>query len=223
MPESPTEVKFLVADDHEVVRQGVSDLISTQSGWKVVAAASSGREAVKFAEDLSPNIAILDISMPELNGMEAARQIRKFAPETKIIVFTMHETEQLVIEVFRSGAHGYVLKSDAGKYLIAAIKEVLAGRHYCSAKFSELIFNTFIRAAETKGEKSDSEDESLSPRERELVQLLVEGKSNKEAAAVLGISVKTIETHRAVIMRKLRLATFSDLVRYAIRNHWIEA
>jgi DNA-binding NarL/FixJ family response regulator len=134
----------------------------------------------------------------------------------------MHETEELVREVFRSGANGYVLKSDAGTHLIAAINAVLEGRHYCSSKLNDWIFQGFLRAA--KGEPGEAAtDDALTAREREIVQLLSEGQGNKEVASVLGISVKTVETHRAVIMRKLRLNAFSDLVRYAIRNHIIEA
>ncbi|MGH8046399.1 MAG: response regulator [Chthoniobacterales bacterium] len=216
------KIKILIADDHEVVRHGVRDLLAAQPGWEVCGAASTGREAVKLAEEKQPDIVVLDLSMPGLNGMEAARQIRKVQPEIKILIFTMHETEELVREVFRSGANGYVLKSDAGTHLIAAINAVLEGNHYCSSKLNDWIFQGFLRAA--KGEPGEAAtDEALTAREREIVQLLSEGQGNKEVASVLGISVKTVETHRAVIMRKLRLNAFSDLVRYAIRNHIIEA
>jgi len=215
-------IKILIADDHEVVRHGVRDLLGSQPGWEVCHEAATGREAVKMIEDGQPDVAVLDLSMPGLNGMDVARQIRKVSPDTKIIIFTMHETEELVREVFRAGAQAYVLKSDAGTHLVAAVNAVLEGRHFCSSKLSEWIFQGFLRSS--SGVPADApEEDSLSTREREVVQLLVEGQSNKEAAAALGISVKTVETHRAVIMRKLRLSAFSELVRYAIRNHIIEA
>jgi DNA-binding NarL/FixJ family response regulator len=218
----PKTIKILIADDHEVVRHGVRDLLSSQPGWEVCAEAASGRDALGMIGDFQPDVAVLDLSMPGLNGMDTARQVRKVSPDTKIIIFTMHETEELVREVFRAGAQAYVLKSDAGTHLVAAVNAVLEGRHFCSSKLSEWIFQGFLRAS--GGAPAEGPDEDpLSVREREVVQLLVEGQSNKEVAAVLGISVKTVETHRSVIMRKLRLSAFSDLVRYAIRNHIIEA
>jgi DNA-binding NarL/FixJ family response regulator len=215
-------IKIIIADDHEIVRHGVRNLISSYAGWEVCGEASSGREAVGLVENLRPAVAILDLSMPGLNGMDAARQIQKLSPDTKILIFTMHETEDLVREVFRCGAHGYVLKSDVGTHLVSAIKAVLEGRHFCSSKLSEWIFQGFIRA-ENGGPLIPPLEDALTAREREIVQLLAEGQSNKEVAASLGISVKTVETHRAVTMRKLHLHAFSDLVRYAIRNHIIEA
>jgi len=218
----PANIKILIADDHEIVRNGVRDLVLSQKGWQVCGEAPTGREALKLAEEKKPDLAILDLSMPGLNGMETARQMRKLVPGAKILIFTMHETEELVREVFRSGANGYVLKSDAGAHLVNAITTVLAGGHYCSSKLNDWIFQGFLRAAKGEPGEAPSED-PLTPREREIVQLLAEGQSNKEVGTVLGISVKTVETHRAVIMRKLHLATFSDLVRYAIRNHIIEA
>lgn len=218
----PKTIRILIADDHEVVRHGVRDLLSAQPGWEVCGEASNGRDAVKAIEESAPDIAIIDLSMPGLNGMDAVRQIHKLAPATKTIIFTMHETEELVREVFRSGANGYVLKSDAGTHLLSAIQAVLEGRHFCSSKLSEWIFEGFLRAANGESIETPAED-TLTSREREIVQLLSEGQSNKEVASILGISIKTAETHRAVIMRKLRLHAFSDLVRYAIRNHIIEA
>lgn len=218
----PKTIKILIADDHEIVRHGVRDLLAAQPGWEVCGEAASGREALAMIEGGKTDVAVLDLSMPGLNGMDTARQIRKVSPDTKIIIFTMHETEELVREVFRAGAQGYVLKSDAGTHLLAAVNSVLEGRHFCSSKLSEWIFQGFLRAS--GGAPAETQDDDpLSVREREVVQLLVEGQSNKEVAAALGISVKTVETHRAVIMRKLHLGAFSDLVRYAIRNHIIEA
>lgn len=219
---NPPSVKIFIADDHEVVRHGVRDLLSAKPGWQICGEASNGRDVVEKALQCCPDVLVMDLSMPGLNGMEATRQVRKARPDAKIIIFTMHETEDLVREVFRAGAHGYVLKSDAGTHLVAAINGVLEGRHFCSTKLSEWIFEGFLRA--TSGEAQETmQEEALTPRERETVQLLAEGQSNKEVAGIMGISVKTVETHRAVIMRKLRLRSFSDLVRYAIRNHIIEA
>lgn len=219
---SQLTTKILIADDHEVVRHGVRELLSAHPGWETCCEASSGRDVVDMAQEQRPDVAVLDLSMPGLNGIEATRQILKVSPDTRIIIFTMHETEDLVREVFQAGAHGYVLKSDAGTHLVAAISAVLEGRHFCSTKLSEWIFEGFLRGTGNTPRETPAEDK-LTPRERETVQLLAEGQSNKEVAAILGISVKTVETHRSMIMRKLRLRTFSDLVRYAIRNHIIEA
>lgn len=214
-------VQILIADDHEVVRHGVRNLVSSRPNWQVCGEACSGREAVDLIQEKNPDVAIIDLSMPGLNGIDVTRQVKKLSPRTQVIVFTMHESEELVREVFLAGVSGYVLKSDAGTHLCAAIEAVLEGRHFCSSKLSEWIFQGFLRSGKTG--PTEGPEEALTPRERETIQLLAEGQSNKEVAAILGISIKTVETHRAVIMRKLRLKSFSDLVRYAIRNHIIEA
>ncbi len=218
------KIRVLVADDHEIVRHGVKNLIESEEDFEVVAEATTGRDAVVFCEKKKPDLAVLDLGMPGLNGMEATRQIRKICPETKILIFTMHETERLVQEVFQAGAQGYVLKSDAGKHLIHAMRTVLLGQHFFSSKVTEVIFEGFLRSASNEPAPAVGED-ALRPtsREREIIQLLAEGKSNKEVATILGISVKTAETHRATMMRKLALHNLSDVVRYAIRNHIIEA
>lgn len=215
-----SSLRILIADDHEVVRQGIVGMLNSRKGWEVCGQASDGREAVKMVEKLKPAIAILDITMPELNGIDAARQIRKTAPGVKILIYSMHYTERLVQEVFQAGADGYVLKSDAGRHLVQAVETIVSGQRFFSSKVSEVIFEGFLRG--NASSDAGGEPDRLSPRERETVQLLAEGKSNKEVAAILGISPKTAETHRAVIMRKLGLATFSDLVRYAVRNGIVE-
>jgi DNA-binding NarL/FixJ family response regulator len=215
-----TQIRILIADDHEVVRNGVRDLLNAQPEFKVVCDATNGRDAIKLAEKHKPDVAVIDVSMPDLNGMDATRLIRKLSPETRVLIFSMHETEHLVHEVFNAGAQGYVLKSDAGTHLIAAVKALAAGGHFCSSQLSDVIFSAFLRSG---GNLAAPAGDPLTLREREIIQLLAEGKSNKEVAQLLGISVKTAETHRAAIMRKLRLSTFSDLVRYAIRNKIIEA
>ncbi len=212
--------KILIADDHEIVRAGVRNLIES-GGYACCGEASGGREAVKMAGELHPDVAILDVTMPELNGIEAAKQILKLCPDTKVLVFTVHDAEQVVVEIFRSGAHGYVLKSDAGRQLLEAIECVLGGKHYFSAQVSEVIFGSMRDGNLPHAEHKD--EDKPTTRERELIQLLAEGLSNKEAAEKLGISVKTVETHRAAVMRKLGLHSIGELVRYAIRNHIIEA
>jgi len=213
-------IKIVIADDHEIVRQGVKNLVANESDMEICGEATIGRDAVDLVTKLKPDVAILDISMPGLNGIEAARQILKVQPKTKILMFTMHEAEQLVHEVFNAGAHGYLLKSDAGRHLVAAIRTVASGSHYFSSKLSEVIFESFLKK-EVPHLPADSQQKP-SGREREIIQLLAEGKSNKEVATTLGISVKTAETHRAAVMRKLGLHSISELVRYAIRNHIIE-
>jgi DNA-binding NarL/FixJ family response regulator len=217
-------IRIVVADDHEIVRHGVRNLLESEDDLQVIADATTGRGAVQLCEKHRPDIAILDLGMPDLNGMEATRQIRKSCPDTRVLIFTMHETERLVQEVFQAGAQAYVLKSDAGKHLVHAIRTVHRGEHFFSSKVTEVIFEGFLRSA--AGETSPAaSDDALRPtaREREILQMLAEGKSNKEVAQTLGISVKTAETHRAAIMRKLKLNSLSDLVRYAIRHHIIEA
>lgn len=218
---SPTKKRILIADDHEIVRHGVRNLIASDPSYECCAEATTGRDAVRLVQELLPDLAILDISMPELNGIEAARQILKVCPQTKILIFTVHDAERLVYEVFNAGAHGYILKSDAGRHLLSAIESVLDGRHYFSSQVSEVLFESFQR----KDMPHASVDEGSKPtsREREIIQLLAEGRSNKEVATSLGISVKTAETHRATIMRKLGLHSIGELVRYAIRNQIIEA
>lgn len=210
----------LIADDHEIVRAGVRNLLES-GGYACCGEASNGREAVKMAEELQPDVAILDVTMPELNGIEAAKQVLKLCPETKVLVFTVHDAEQVVVEIFRTGAHGYILKSDAGSQLLDAVKCVLGGKHYFSSQVSEVIFDSM--RDKSLPHVADKDDDKPTTREREIIQLLAEGHSNKEVASKLGISVKTVETHRAAIMRKLGLHSIGELVRYAIRNNFIEA
>ena len=217
---SKKKLTVLIADDHESVRAGVRTLIES-GGYACCGEACNGREAVKMAEALQPDVAILDVTMPELNGIEAAKQVLKLCPDTKVLVFTVHDAEHVVVEIFRTGAHGYILKSDAGRQLLDAVKCVLGGKHYFSSQVSEVIFDS-VRNPSLPHVPAKDEDKPTA-RERETIQLLAEGLSNKEVAAKMGISVKTVETHRAAIMRKLGLHSIGELVRYAIRNHIIEA
>jgi DNA-binding NarL/FixJ family response regulator len=190
-------------------------LIEKQADWEVCGEAVDGRKAVALAEALAPDIVVLDIGMPELNGLEAARKIKRALPNTEVLIFTGEESDQLIHEVFATGARSYILKSDLGQHLVEAIRTLGHHRHYFTSRISEVIFARYIDG--TSGAGKDK-TEGLTPREREIVQLLAEGKSNKETAGVLGISIKTVETHRAGAMHKLRLDSFADLVRYAIRN-----
>jgi len=211
---------ILLADDHEIVRQGVRMLIEKEPGWEVCGEAVDGRKAVALAMEFTPDIVILDMGMPELNGLEAARQIKRALPKTEVLIFTGEESEQLIHEIFAVGARSYILKSDLNEHLVAAIHALSQHKHYFTSRISEIVFARYFDG--TSGAGKDKA-EGLTPREREIVQLVGEGKSNKEAASLLGISIKTVETHRAASMRKLRLDSFADLVRYAIRNKIVAA
>jgi DNA-binding NarL/FixJ family response regulator len=214
-------VRILLADDHDVVRRGLRDALNSHPGWEVCGEASNGREAVKLALKLTPDVVVLDLSMPELNGLEATRQIRRDLPRTEVLIFTMHETEQLIREVLSAGARGYVLKSDAGRHLISAVEALSHHKPFFTAKVSEALLDAFLKSAAKPDEGSVFR--TLTDREREIVQMLAEGKSNKQIAARLSISVKTVETHRATVMRKLDINSIVELVHYAIRNQLVEA
>ena len=213
-------MRILVADDHEVVRQGVRTLLEAQPAWEVCGEAADGREAVEMTKRLKPDVIILDITMPNLNGLEATRQILKADPKARVLILTMHESDQVVREVLDAGARGYVLKSDAGRNLVAAVEALRLHNTFFTSKVAEMVMDGYRKAAPTKGETNPPD--RLTPREREVVQLLAEGKSSKEVAVALDLSVKTAETHRANIMRKLDIHSVSDLVRYAVRNKIIE-
>lgn len=211
-----SRVRILIADDHELIRRGVAGMLSDVPGWEIVAEARNGREAVELAQTSHPDIAILDMTMPELNGLEATRQILAARTSPRVLILTAHESEQLVREVLNAGAQGYVLKSDAGRAIVSAVEALLDGRPYFTSKVAQIVLDGFLRNGE--GASADSTP-VLSPREREIVQLLAEGKANKEVARALGITVKTAETHRSNIMRKMQFGSLSDLIRYAIRNN----
>ncbi len=213
-------VRILVADDHEVVREGVRTLLEAQPGWEVCGEAADGREAVEMTKRFKPDVIILDITMPNLNGLEATRQILKGDPKARVLILTMHESDQVVREVLDAGARGYVLKSDAGRNLIAAVEALWLHNSFFTSKVAEMVMSGYRKAVPTSGETPPPE--RLTPREREVVQLLAEGKSTKEVAVALDLSVKTAETHRSNIMRKLEMHSVSDLVRYAVRNKIIE-
>ena len=213
-------VSILIADDHAVVRRGLRALLETQAGWKIVAEVGNGREAVDSAIKLAPDLAVLDISMPDLNGLDAAVMIQKASPRTRILILTMHAAEDLIRKTLKAGARGYVLKSDAERDLVAATDALLHGKTFFTSAASDVVLDGM---RETPRKISAQENGSrLSTREREIVQLLAEGRSNKEVAAVLNISTRTVESHRAKIMDKLKLYSLSELVRYAIRNNIVE-
>ena len=193
---------------------GQQVLLSEQPGWKVVAEAADGKEAVAQALNTKPDVAIIDYSLPLLNGVEVTRQIRQRSPGTSVLIFTMHDSDNLIHQLLRAGAMGYVLKSDAQRLLVTAIDTVAQHKPFFVGTVSE----TLLRAFLTK----DS-DSPLSARERSVVQLIAEGHSNKKVASILGLSLKTVETHRQKVRDKLELRSTTDLVRYAIRNNLVEA
>jgi len=211
-------VRILIADDHDVVRKGVRAVLEGEPTWVVCGEASTGREAVAKALELRPDIVILDISMPELNGLEATRQIRRAVP-AKILILTVHESDQLVSDLLDAGAHGYVLKADAGRTLIQAIRALLGKQEFLTDRVHPVAARSVRPRRAAAARRGPAR---LSPREREVLQLLAEGKSNKEIGVALGTTTKTAETHRAHILAKLNLHSMSELVRYAIRNRVIE-
>lgn len=213
-------VRILVADDHEIVRRGLRALLESQPNWEVVGEALTGRDAVELAKQFTPQVAILDVGMPDLNGLEATRQILKAVPQTEVLILTMHESEQVIREVLDAGARGYVLKSDAGRDLIAAVDALCQHKTFFSSRVSDMLLHAYLRRPERAEPAAAEVSRSrLTAREREIVQLLAEGKSNKEVAQSLNISIKTAETHRTNIMNKLDLHSITELVRYAVRNN----
>lgn len=215
-------VRILIADDHEVVRDGARILIEREPGWQVCGVAGTGRDAVEQAEKLIPDIVILDMSMPELNGLDAARQIKRLLSQTEVLIFTAHETDELIREVFEAGVKSYILKSQAGSHLVEAIRSLCQHKPFFTKQVSDVLFSKFLNRAERTKPVAEHTHERLTAREREIVQLLSEGMSNKEVADALGISIRTAETHRAAILRKLRISSLAGLVRYAVRNKIIE-
>jgi DNA-binding NarL/FixJ family response regulator len=217
------QVRILVADDHSIVRRGVRALLETRPGWKVCGEAATGTEAVRQAKKLRPDVVVIDITMPDLNGFEATRQIRAAAPQTEVLVLTVHESEQALREVLDAGALGYVSKSDLDLNLSTAIESLLRHKPFLSSRVSEMMLERYLkRDVPVPSMPAGTGLATLTPRQREIVRLLAEGKTNKEVALMLGISVKTAETHRNNIMRKLQLRSFSHLVRYAIRHNLVE-
>lgn len=212
-------LRILIADDHEIVRRGLKTLFLSRPGWVICGEATTGREAVTLAAQHLPDIVVMDISMPELNGLEATRQIRKRLPKTEVMILSLHYSDQLVREVLDSGARAYLLKSDASRDLLGAVEALAHHRAFFTSGAARTLIDGFCKPTSVQPPMMHK---SLSPREREIVQLVAEAKSSKEIAVTLGITVKTAETHRSNIMRKLEIHSVSELVRYAVKNNMIE-
>jgi DNA-binding NarL/FixJ family response regulator len=212
------DLRVLIADDHHLIRRGVRDLLTTRDGWQVVGEACNGTDAVQKAVSLRPDVAILDFSMPELNGPGAAAQIVKQAPETGVVVLTMHDSEQVMREVLQAGARGLVLKSDADRDLLEAVDAVAKKRHFFTTRLSELVLGGYLAGTSAAKMKLKSKVGQLTQREREVMRLLADGLSSKETAGQLQISTRTVESHRININRKLGFNSIANLVHYAIRH-----
>ena len=212
-----TALRILLADDHTVVRQGLRKVLEERPEWQVVAEAGDGRDAVRLAEEFRPDVAVVDVAMPLLNGIEATRQITKRVPQTKVLVLSMHSAEAYVSQSLRAGARGYLLKDSAGSDLIRAIAAVAEGKSFFSPAIARLMLDDYVK--QRSGEPGVIDRyESLSEREREVFQLIAEGKTNKDIAAILFISPSTVETHRARIMEKLDVHSAAEIVLYAVRR-----
>jgi DNA-binding NarL/FixJ family response regulator len=207
-------LRILIADDHEVARKGIRALLESHAGWEVCGEARDGREAVEHASRLKPDVLLLDIGMPNLNGLDAARQILATTPEARILILTVHDSEQVVREVLATGARGFLLKSDAGRDLMAAVEAMQNRRTFFTPRVAQMLLDGYLRPQENE----TLEKRVLTPREREVIQLVAEGKTTKEVATALSLSVKTAETHRTNLMRKLDLHSIADLTLYAVRN-----
>jgi two-component system response regulator NreC len=210
-------LRILIADDHGLVRRGERTLLQARLGWRVVGEATNGREAVEKAIALKPDVAVIDIGMPELDGVEAARQIGEAVPGTKVLVLTMHESDQMVRRALDAGARGYLLKSDLTDTLIKAVKAVAEGKRYLPPKVSDIVLEGFLKARD-QHQHVEQAGARTTPREIEIIRFLAEGKVNKEIAARLGISVRTVEAHRSKIMLKLGVHSLAELIHYAMRH-----
>src|SRR4029453_8093791 len=208
-------IRILIADDHEVVRSGLRKILEAQPNWEGRAEARGGKDAIHKAAETRPDVAVLDYSLPLVNGIEATRQIRARLPKTEVLIFTMHDNETLIQKLLKAGARGYLLKSDGKRHLIGAIEPLASHKPFFTAKVSEALLDSFLA-------RPNREGSTLTNRERGVVQLIAEGHTNKQIANILNISLKTVETHRAAIMRKLNLSSSAALVRSAIRNRIVE-
>jgi DNA-binding NarL/FixJ family response regulator len=215
------ELRLVVADDHDIVRRGLRDLLEQQVGWKVVAEAANGKEAVERVLRTQPDVAVLDVQMPFVNGLEAAKQIVRSGSKTRILILTIHDADTMIKEMLDAGVAGYVLKSDAARDLVVAVEALHHGKTFFTSKIAEMILNGYLKKRKNPTE-TESGASRITPRQREILKLLAEGKANRDIALALGMSVKTVETHRAALMRRLNCHSISDLVRYAVRNKIIE-
>jgi DNA-binding NarL/FixJ family response regulator len=211
-------IRVVLADDHAVMRRGIREILEGDTEVEVVGEAGDGREAIRLAQKLKPDVMVVDLGMPELNGLDAIRHIRRERPEIELLVFSMHDSEELIREVFSTGARGYVLKSDAELYLVEAVRSLSRHKPFFTPRISEAILNSLAGSTGAEARAEAMGHGPLSAREREILQLLAENKSNKEIATRLSISVRTVETHRRSIMQKLNANSIVELVHYAIRN-----
>jgi len=210
------QIRILLADDHVVMRRGLRLLLESQPGFVVVGEASDGREAVQQAETLQPDVAVLDIAMPNLGGIEAAERITALTPATRIVILSMHSDESYVLRSLKSGVKGYLLKDSAEGDLVEAIKAVHLGKAFFSPEISRMLVEDYMR--ESRNRRVEDSYELLTPREREILQMLAEGNSNKDIASALHLSLYTVETHRRNLQEKLNLHSFPELVLYAVRK-----
>ena len=215
-------VRILIADDHEVVRRGLCALLASHPGWEVCAEVGDGRQAVAKTNQLNPDVVILDLGMPNMNGLVAARQILRQNPKQRILILTVADSEQVVREAVQTGARGFVLKSDASQELIAAVEALLQNRTHFTAVAGQVILQNFVSDSDRGSRRAAPKLMNLTAREREIVQLLAEGKTSKEVANILNVSVKTAETHRSNLMRKLGIHSLSEVVLYAVRNNIVQ-
>jgi DNA-binding NarL/FixJ family response regulator len=216
------KLRILIADDHEVVRRGLSTLLQTHEGWEICGEAKDGREAVDMARQLKPDVVILDVGMPNLNGLAATRQLSQHNPQQKIIVLTITDSDQVIREALDAGARGFVLKSDAARDLISTVEALQHNRTFFTPRVNDMVLAGFLDKGQTAPSGEAPRLPKLTPREHEVVQLLAEGKSSKEVATLLNLSTKTAETHRSNIMRKLGFHSIRDIVVYAIKNNIIQ-
>ena len=210
------DLRILIADDHELIRRGVRNLISTRNGWQIVGEASDGADAIEMTCRIKPDVAIIDFSMPKLDGAATAAEIARLAPWTSVIVLTMHDSDHVIREVLRSGAKGFVLKSDADNDLIEAVEAVTQNRHFFTKRVADVVLDGYLTGRTAIAHAKDKA--KLTSREREIVSLLADGVTSKQIAGKLKISVRTVESHRIHINRKLGFGSIAELVRYAIRH-----
>lgn len=216
------KLRILLADDHEIVRRGLSSLLQKHEGWEICGEAVDGREAVEKAKELKPDVVILDIGMPNLNGLDATRRLLQYDPNFKVIVLTVTDADQVIREALDAGARGFVLKSDAARDLVSAVEALQSKRMFFTPRVNDLVLAGFLEKGHAASRTEPPRLPTLTPREREITQLLAEGRSSKEVASALNLSTKTVETHRSNIMRKLSLHSIRDLVVYAIKNKIIQ-
>jgi DNA-binding NarL/FixJ family response regulator len=208
-------LRILIADDHGLVRRGAREVLNSRHGWRVVGEAANGREALQKAIDLKPDVAVIDLGMPDLDGIEVTRQVRKAVPEIKVLVLTMHDSDQMVRRALEAGAHGYLLKSDLTDSLPKAVKAISEGKRFFTPEVSEIVLEGFLKKKD-QHHLVEGKGTRTTPRETEIMSLLAAGKTNREIAALLHITVRTVETHRSKIMLKLGIHSLAELIHYAM-------